>query len=208
MHPPGQVCVTSDGRVRLIDGFLSAETCGRIEAELPSAPWFRSGVYQKHKGVEHHVIGPLRTSHSTSEEWFSAELLRMMSGIDEKLEAFVPNAAKRREVWQATRYAQGERFGYHLDCGSRAHEPAGDREYTVLIYLNTPESGGITRFRRLGLDVNPVQGRLLLFRNLNERYEPDLEMLHCSLPLVAGAKAILVTWIRQRALNRSMNDEC
>jgi hypothetical protein len=204
MHPTGQACVTSDGRVFWIDEFLSAEMCNRIKAELPSAPWFRSGIYQKQKDIVQHLIGPLRTSHSTSEDWFGLELLQIMSCIDEKLEAFIPNAAKRREAWQATRYVQGERFGYHLDCGSRAREPAGDREYTALIYLDTSGSGGITRFRRLGLDVNPVQGRLLVFRNLNEQNEPDLEMLHCSLPLVSGTKTILITWIRERVLDRSV----
>jgi prolyl 4-hydroxylase len=197
---PEQTHVVSDGRVFWIDNFLNEDTCTRIETALPSAPWFRSVVYVKHKSIEHHLVGPLRTSHSTSEDYFNTELRRIMSSIDEKLEVLIPNAANRREAWQVTRYAQGERFGYHLDCGSRAHEPGGDREYTALIYLNTPISGGITRFRRLALDVIPIQGRLLVFRNLNERQEPDLEMLHCSLPLVTGSKLILVTWIRQRPL--------
>src|ERR1700733_10330318 len=165
---PEQTRPMSDGRVFWIDDFLSEDTCTRIEAELPSAPWFRSGVYVNQEGVEHHLIGPLRTSRSTCEDFFNTEIRQMIRSIDEKLESLIPNAAKRREAWQVTRYAPRERFAYHIDCGSRSHEPAGDREYTVLVYLNTPIGGGITRFRRLGLDVSPIRGRLLVFRNLNE----------------------------------------
>ena len=37
------------------------------------------------------------------------------------------------------------------------------RHATLLLYLNSPNSGGATRFDQLGLAVRPTRGALLLF---------------------------------------------
>jgi prolyl 4-hydroxylase len=198
-----QYCV-AEKRVFWIDGFLDADLCRQIRHELRFSHWYPSHVYQKRAGQEHRFISPLRTSVTTNEQWFTPQLLDIVHGIDCRLEGIVPGIRDRREQWQATRYSAGARFGYHFDSGARRHEAAGERVFTVMFYLNTPRRGGETRFRRLGIDVKAVAGRLLVFRNLTSRAKIDEAMLHASAPIVSGTKTILITWIRQRTTRKEL----
>jgi hypothetical protein len=190
-------------RIFWIDGFLRPAERAIILEELQFAFWLPSMVLAHYadagvKSVRSHN----RVSETTIEEWFTPELLRMTRIIRERLVRFVPGIRRRREKWQATRYVKGGKFGYHYDCGSWGNEPAGERVYTVLIYLDTPRRGGSTRFRDLDLDIKAVAGRLLVWRNLTAEGRRDVGMIHSSVPLSAGRKTVLVTWVRQKNFQR------
>ncbi len=184
-----------------IDRFLAADQCARALEELEFARWRHSGVttYRPWRGLRS-TLSPMRVSETAMESWFTPELCRLVRGIDRRIAALVPRFAERREEWQATRYGRGGKFEYHFDCGSFGHEAAGEREQTVLLYLNTPRRGGATHFRELNVEVNAVGGRLVVWRNLTADNERDLDMLHAGTPLIAGRKTVLVTWVRQHEL--------
>lgn len=183
--------------------FLSLEECAAIRAELAFAFWYPSTVVERTGGAK--VTGRVsscRVSETTDESWFTRELADRMRSIDDRLAALLPGFGERREQWQATRYFPGGRFKPHMDSGLWDGEPAGEREHTVLIFLNTPRSGGETFFPYLGAAIRPVAGRLLTWRNLTAGGGCDGRMTHSSLPLLAGRKTVLVTWLRQRAFQR------
>jgi prolyl 4-hydroxylase len=191
------------GKVTWVDNFLSTGECCQILEELQFAFWSPSGVsYQTPRAAPRNGLSKLRVSETAMEDWFSKPLMRTLTRLDQRLEALIPRFRSRRELWQATRYCRGGSFDYHLDSGNWAHERAGDREHTALIYLDRPRAGGSTHFRELQLDVKPRVGRLLLWRNLTRNRESDREMCHASTPVLAGHKTVLVTWIRQRVHNQ------
>lgn len=192
-----------DRRLCWADGFLDDAQCARVNEELEFAHWRPSGV-TRYRGALGFVTGRStgRVSESAMEEWFTPQLQRAMRAIDRRVALLVPRFATRREPWQATRYARGGRFDYHCDAGAFAHDRAGEREHTVLLYLATPRRGGSTHFRALGVDVAAVAGRLVLWRNTTAARERDSDMIHAGRPLLAGPKTVLVTWVRQRQLRR------
>jgi prolyl 4-hydroxylase len=187
-----------------IDNFLRPSECKAILHELQFSYWSPSTVLPGYPvaGV-HGVRSPGRVSESTREEWFTPQLRRMVWHLQKKLSPFVSGLRSRRECWQATSYGKGGKFDYHYDCGRWTHDPAGDRSYTVLIYLNTPRRGGSTRFLAWDLDVKATAGRVLVWRNLTADGLPDRTMLHCSVPLSEGRKTVLVTWVRQRKFRKT-----
>jgi hypothetical protein len=184
-----------------MDGFLSRRECEAMLEELRWAFWKPSAVVTRAAGGRlHSSVTATRVSESTHEEWFTDELCRQIAKVEKRLRAFgvLP---ERCESWQATRYHPGGTFDYHFDSGYWAAEPAGERERTVLVYLERPAEGGSTRFRELSLDVEPAPGRLLIWNNLLPGGERNPAMLHSAAPVVRGTKTVLVTWTRERDID-------
>jgi len=188
-------------RLQLIDGFLDSGQCEAILSELRFAFWRPSTVMvdRKSRGQSRTAA---RVSETTEESWFSGQLRRILVPIDRKLGNVVADFRRRRESWQATRYARGGKFEFHLDAGHWSDDACGEREWTVLVYLNTARGGGSTRFPLLDVDVQPRAGRLVAWRNLADNRLPDPNMLHASMPLTRGAKYVLVTWVREKPVNQ------
>jgi hypothetical protein len=72
--------------------------------------------------------------------------------------------------WEApvlTRYSTGALFASHNDAsptrGSEWAELGGQRIVTVIVYLNTCERGGATKFDLLNFQVQPKEGSALVF---------------------------------------------
>lgn len=190
-------------RLFWIESFLRPDQCAAILDELQFAFWSPSAVanYKPWRGLRT-MQSPMRVSESTSETWFTPSLKRVMRSIDRRMASLLPHFLTRREDWQATRYGAGGKFDYHLDGGHWPGEHGGYREHSVILYLNTPRRGGATHFRELDIEVPAKAGRLLVWRNLIERDQRDLDMLHAGMPLVAGRKVVLVTWVRQRKIRK------
>lgn len=186
-------------RLFWLDGFLRPAQCESILSELEFAFWERSKLYLKDAGGRYqHVHSDERISSTTSERWFSSPLRRVVATIDRHISKKIPEVLTHREEWQATKYGKKGRFNYHFDSGYFADEAAGERTYTLLIYLDTPRRGGATRFPHLDIDVKSVAGRLVVWRNLTDEGLRDPDMLHASIPILEGRKTTLVTWVRQR----------
>jgi prolyl 4-hydroxylase len=189
-----------DGRLQCLDDFLTPAQCALLLEELEFAFWEPSGVSYFRRGLgSRNGFSRRRVSETAQQQWFSKPIERLLARVDARLDRLIPRFTSRRERWQATRYGRGGKFDYHLDSGHFRHEPAGEREHTVMIYLNRPRAGGGTHFSELELEIEPQPGRLLLWRNLKRNRQLDRDMLHSGRPVVAGHKTVLVTWVRQRA---------
>lgn len=88
------------------------------------------------------------------------------------------------------RYGPGEYFKWHYDGRYRRSSLEHSR-YTLMIYLNTPELGGQTAFRK-GLErlhIDPAPGRVLLFHH---------RISHAGMTVQAGEKYVLRSDIMYR----------
>ena len=161
--------------------------------------WERSKLYLKDTGGRYQLS--IATSGSVQRHragGSASPLRRVVATIDRHISKKIPEVLTHREEWQATKYGKKGRFNYHFDSGYFADEAAGERTYTLLIYLDTPRRGGATRFPHLDIDVKSVAGRLVVWRNLTDEGLRDPDMLHASIPILEGRKTTLVTWVRQR----------
>jgi len=109
------------------------------------------------------------------------------------------------EPIQGQRYAVGQEFKAHTDyfepngvdyaryCGV-----AGNRTWTVMIYLNEPEAGGATRFRAIDKIVQPETGKLLAWNNRRPDGTLNPATLHHGMKVRAGTKYVITKWYRER----------
>lgn len=145
-------------------------------------------------------VSSRRVSDTTSEEWFTPELIRQIRKIERRLCKLFGIQEAHLEPWQATRYRSGGKFETHLDGGSFAHEPAGEREVTLLLYLTTPPEGGSTRFPELTLDIHARAGTVVAWKNRLDDGRIDERMKHAARPLRKGRKLVLTTWSREHPI--------
>lgn len=111
------------------------------------------------------------------------------------------------EPLQGQRYAPGQEFKPHTDTFNPGGADyflhcaeAGQRSWTAMVYLNEPEEGGATRFKRIGKTVQPELGKLLMWNNLLPDGSPNEATLHQGMKVRKGTKYILTQWFRERPL--------
>jgi prolyl 4-hydroxylase len=109
------------------------------------------------------------------------------------------------EPIQGQRYAVGQEFKPHTDYFEpkgadfqRFCSVAGNRTWTVMIYLNEPEAGGATRFKAVDKLVRPETGKLLAWNNLRADGTPNPATLHHGMKVRAGTKYVITKWFRER----------
>jgi prolyl 4-hydroxylase len=125
--------------------------------------------------------------------------------VEEKIIALTGLDPAHGEPMQGQRYAEGQQFKLHTDYFeptgvdfARYCSVAGQRTWTVMIYLNEPKAGGATRFKRIDKTVQPEAGKLLAWNNLlpDGRVNPDT--LHHGMKVRAGTKYIITKWFREK----------
>lgn len=109
------------------------------------------------------------------------------------------------EPIQGQRYAVGQEFKAHTDYfepdGVDFHRycaVAGNRTWTVMIYLNEPEAGGATRFKAAGKTVQPETGKLLAWNNRRPDGSLNPATIHHGMKVRAGVKYVITKWFRER----------
>ncbi len=128
----------------------------------------------------------------------------LVAAIDAKLSAFTGIDPAYGEPIQGQRYAVGQEFKGHTDYfdPNGADFPkycatAGNRTWTLMVYLNEPAAGGATRFPKIGKTIQPETGKLLAWNNRHApgRYNPD--SLHHGMKVRSGVKHIITKWYRE-----------
>ncbi len=109
------------------------------------------------------------------------------------------------EPLQGQRYAVGQEFKGHTDYFEpngadfdRYCSVAGNRTWTVMIYLNEPEAGGATRFKAIDKIVQPETGKLLTWNNRRPDGTLNPATLHQGMKVRAGVKYVITKWYRER----------
>ena len=169
--------------VHQFDGFFSAQEAEHIVSL--ARPRLRASTARDAHGTERAIAG--RTSQTAGvdpwEDPIVANLTARVAGI-------VGLSVENLEVLSVTRYTGQQHYKTHVDSfGLKTRQ---DRLVTALLYLNdVPQgAGGGTRFPRLPeprsgkpLEVAPANGRMLIFHNLKQTLETELETAHAGLPM-------------------------
>lgn len=141
----------------------------------------------------------------TSETCYFDAADPLINEIDERIFAFSRLERKYGEPMQGQRYAVGQEFKAHTDyfepTGADYAEHttvAGQRTWTVMIYLNEPEAGGATRFKAIDKTVQPEIGKLLAWNNRRPDGSPNPTTIHHGMKVRAGTKYVITKWFRER----------
>lgn len=109
------------------------------------------------------------------------------------------------ESVQGQRYRPGQEFREHCDWfDTLSHywknetQRGGQRSWTAMVYLNQVNAGGETHFTRLGIDIPPQRGALLVWNNANPDGSPNEDTMHAARPVREGVKYVVTKWYRTR----------
>ncbi|CAE1234800.1 P4HA [Acanthosepion pharaonis] len=95
--------------------------------------------------------------------------------------------------FQIISYPKGIGYKKHTDCIENSSDKR-DRMATVIVYLDTVEKGGETRFPELGISVRPRKGRALVWNNMDRDGNCDSMSAHVANSVSNGKKYILQRW--------------
>ena len=101
------------------------------------------------------------------------------------------------EAIQGQYYEVGQEFKPHTDYFEE-HEMGshgavmGQRTFTVMIYLNTVQEGGVTRFPKVDKDYQPQQGLAVIWSSLDASGLPNINSMHHGQPVLKGIKPSLL----------------
>lgn len=174
--------------------FLSPEACAPIIERIDAQR--RPSTISDDKGE-----AAFRTSETCDLD--SAD--PVVAALDARIVALIGLDAAHGEPIQGQRYAEGQEFKLHTDYFEpngvdflRFCARSGQRTWTVMIYLNQPDAGGATRFKRIGKTVQPETGKLLAWSNIGADGRPNPNTLHHGMKVRAGMKYIVTKWFRER----------
>jgi len=189
---PGLRVLNTSPPIFCVDNFLTDDEClfliQHAQDSFGPAPVVGKGAGE---------VSPSRTSSTC---YLAREDL---PNVMRKVSLLTGKPIEHCELPQVGRYFPTQQYLQHYDAfdistedGRRFAENGGQRTITVLIYLNTVQQGGATRFPALNLDVQPVRGMALVFFPATVDGLLDKMALHAALPAI-DTKYVSQVWIRQ-----------
>ncbi len=197
----GSIALSDDPPVAIIDDFLSPEECAAI-VRRAAAGMKRAKVSLDDRST----IVPGRSGENC---WLRYADDPQVRDIGERVASVVGIPLAHAESLQVLRYATAEEYRPHYDAydltsprGQRCCRRGGQRMVTALLYLSDVEEGGGTAFPKLGVEVSPRRGRLVIFNNTRPG---DLTAhpgsLHAGLPVLRGEKWAANLWFHARPMS-------
>ena len=177
-----------------VDNFLNSHECKHIIAAIESE--LRPSELSSFE-----ADSAFRTSKTCDLGTIEDPLIK---DIDDRICRLLGIHPSYSEAIQGQHYATGQEFKPHTDY-FEGHEIAehgakmGQRTFTVMIYLNTVEEGGITSFAKVKKDFQPKQGLAVIWSSLNQDGSPNPNTLHHAQPVIKGYKAIITKWFRSNS---------
>jgi len=175
-------------------GFLEPETCARVIERIDAVR--RPSTISDSNGD---------AAFRTSETCDLNPLDPVTIDIEARIAAFTGLDPIYGEPIQGQRYAVGQEFKGHTDYFEpsgvdyeRFCSVAGNRTWTVMIYLNEPEAGGATRFKAIDKIVQPETGKLLAWDNRRPDGSLNPATIHQGMKVRNGVKYVITKWFRER----------
>lgn len=182
-------------RIVVFRGLLSDAECDAL-IELARPRLSRSETVVNRTGASE--VNAARTSQGM---FFTRGESALIADVEARLATLVNWPIERGEGLQVLRYVPGAEYRPHHDYfdpaqpGSQAIlRRGGQRVGTVLLYLNTPESGGATTFPDAGVEVQALRGSAVFFAYA--RPHADTLTLHGGAPVQGGEKWVATKWLR------------
>lgn len=182
-------------RIAVFRDLLSDAECDEL-IELARPRLSRSETVVNRTGESE--VNAARTSQGM---FFSRGEGELVSAIEARIAALLNWPVERGEGLQVLRYGVGAEYRPHFDYFDPAQPgtPAilkrgGQRVGTVLMYLNTPASGGATIFPDAGIEVQALRGSAVFFAY--GQPSPLTRTLHGGAPVLAGEKWVATKWLR------------
>lgn len=133
--------------------------------------------------------------------FFSRGEGELVSAIEARIAALLNWPVERGEGLQVLRYGVGAEYRPHFDYFDPAQpgtqailKRGGQRVGTLLMYLNTPASGGATTFPDAGIEVQALRGSAVFFAY--GQPSPLTRTLHGGAPVQEGEKWVATKWLR------------
>ena len=177
------------------EGFLSAGECAAL-VEL-----IRKSLRPSTISVP--PTGETDTRFRTSRTCDLVGNQRAIVSLNDKVHAAMGLDGAFAEPSQGQWYEVGQEFKPHTDFFKEyelerfSTATWGQRTWTFMIYLNTPEGGGATRFTELDLRIEPKAGTALFWNNLTPAGDCNNFTMHQGMPVTAGKKVIITKWFRR-----------
>lgn len=175
-------------------GFLPAEICARL-CERIDAQRRPSTV------ADYNGDAGFRTSETCDLDPTDPVVIE----VERRLTAFGGLDPLHGEQLQGQRYAVGQEFKAHTDYFTpggadfdRYCSVAGNRTWTIMVYLNVPEAGGATRFKAIDKTIQPELGKLVMWNNLRPDGSVNPSTIHHGMKVRAGTKYVITKWYRER----------
>jgi len=140
----------------------------------------------------------------TSETCHFDETVPVVARLEDRLHALSGIDPVFGEPLQGQRYEVGQEFKAHTDYfepNGKDYDAncarGGNRTWTFMIYLNSPEAGGATRFKVANKMFQPEAGRLLGWNNRRADGSPNAATLHHAMKVRKGLKYVITKWYRE-----------
>lgn len=129
----------------------------------------------------------------------------LVAAVNARLDRFAAIDTIHGEPIQGQRYDVGQEFKPHTDYFDpkgadygRYCAVAGNRTWTLMVYLDAPAAGGATRFTRIGKTIQPETGKLLAWNNRDAEGRPNPASIHHGMKVRSGVKHVITKWYRER----------
>ena len=184
-------------RVVVLGGLLSDDECDGL-VDLGAKRLKRSETFYLDEGESRWHEG--RTSEGM---FFTRGETDLVRRIEARLAAVCQWPVENGEGLQVLRYRPGAEYKPHYDYFDPSRSGAagilrngGQRVASIVMYLNTPGSGGETTFPDARYSVAPIKGNAVFFSY--DRPHPMTGTLHGGAPVLSGEKWVATKWLRER----------
>lgn len=185
--------------IMVLENLITDEECEEL-IEYSRSRLAQSNVIDSGSGS--HVPHRDRISEGAFLKSAETDLLKK---LDERASIIMQVPKSHGEDFQVVHYKPGGEYKAHFDYfppgiqGSQSHiANGGNRQSTLIFYLNDVESGGSTSFPNINFSVSAKRGAGLFFKYSDSKGKLDDQSLHAGDPVFLGEKWIMTKWMRER----------
>ena len=192
-----------DPKVYAYNNYLTHEECDHfIKVGTP---------HLKRAYVSDTKQGTISKGRTGSNYWLVHSHDEITRNVGKRISELIGIPLENAESYQFIHYNETQRYDQHWDSYTlndsekckRCLKYGGQRMVTCLLYLNTVEEGGGTRFPNLNIESNAEKGKMLVFHNcLPGTNTPHPNSLHAGCPVLKGEKYAINLWFREISMKK------